>query len=63
MLNVPVIILLTTAIYAAVNYIAGQKKIKEARTKLTKVIKIDEMLSLELDEKLGLTLKQMQKSC
>lgn len=60
MLNIPVILLLTTAIYAAVNYVTGQRKIKKVRKQICKVIKIDEMLSLELDDKLGMTLKQMQ---
>lgn len=60
MLNVPIIILLTTGIYAAFHYITGERKIKKAKKQMAKVIKINEMLSLELDEKLGMTLKEMK---
>lgn len=60
MLNVPIIILLTTGIYAIIHYVMGERKIKKAKKQMAKVIKINEMLSLELDEKLGMTLKEMK---
>lgn len=61
MLNVPVIILITTGIYAAIHYITGERKIKKAKRQMGSVIKINEMLSLELDDKLSkLTYKEMK---
>lgn len=60
MLNIPVSILIITGIYAAFHYITGERKIKKAKKQMAKVIKISELLSLELDEKLGMTLKEMQ---
>lgn len=62
MLNVPVSLLIITGIYAIINYVMGERKIKKAKKQMAKVIKINELLSLELDEKLGMTLKEMKSS-
>lgn len=60
MLNVPVSLLVLTGIYAIIHFVTGERKIKKAKRQMAKVIKINEMLSLELDEKLGMTLKEMK---